>query len=381
MRKTLRNLLALDMLYSFIIAALAVLVPIYLIDNGFDETDIGFIIAVFPLVFIICRLFFASIADQVGTTIIGILESIAGVVTIIVYFFSVSAQAFVLARLVEGVMDSSFWAIARTEVIDASGRKAAGTALSYFTALRLFSEGVGRIVIGFIIGILSFAFSFIFLFVLSAVALFLVFEINKSPFKKLFFDNKFYRRIFHKRPNSFWTKSVGLNSQMLVNEVLLIFLLPLYIYSELGLNYYETAALIGLFSIVISLTNLTALKLKLEKNSLLSFVALIPAALVLIPFLPGELPVLLIIIGIGAGCAVVLSEHAFSRRFAKIKNVSTEVGVTFVPYRIIQFLFIATGGLIIANFGYLPLFLWCGIISISYFIFMRSEIRGQKMTG
>ena len=149
MDSALKKILLVDMLYAYIVASLALMVPLYFVDIGIDIAEIGFIISLVPLAFVVMRLLFAGIADQVGTKTVEILESVAMIGAIVIYTLSRSAMAFAFAEFTEGVRDAGFWATVRTDVADANHKKGLGRSFALLIGLRQFADGLGRVSIGF----------------------------------------------------------------------------------------------------------------------------------------------------------------------------------------------------------------------------------------
>ncbi|MDD5172413.1 MAG: hypothetical protein PHF60_05250, partial [Candidatus ainarchaeum sp.] len=99
----MKRLLALNMLYAFIVACLAVMVPLYLIEQKVDITAIGLILAIGPLTFLVIRVLFATIADEIGTKTIAFIYSASNLVAIALYALVISPLGFAAANLAEGV--------------------------------------------------------------------------------------------------------------------------------------------------------------------------------------------------------------------------------------------------------------------------------------
>ncbi len=371
MRDTLKKIFLVDMMYGFIAAALALMVPLYLLDSGLDIASIGLIISIVPLAFMLMRIIFASIADQVGTKTIEVLESLATIVAISIYAFTRSARMFAVAQFSEGIRDAGFWATARTDVMKVSSKKDVTTACAYMVGLRQFADALGRISVGLLIIYFSFTVSFYFLLALSFVMLVLILTINKNPFKNFIVSDLIVRKIMHRRSKTFWQHSFLLAIQHTVPGVLMVFLLPVYLYSELGLDYYGTASMLAIFSLVIAASNLTAAKLRLKTATLLFFVFLMVPALILFTH-SGKLAFIpIIVLAIGTGCGNILAERLVSHDVSKHKDISTEVGVIYFPLMFLQFLFISLGGVAVEAWGYLPIFYLLGFMILFNLIHAR----------
>lgn len=170
----MRKLLLVNVLYSFIVACLAVIVPLYLLEQKVDIALIGLILSAGPLSFLVIRILFATMADEIGTKTIAIIYSISNLAAIGLYALVISPLGFAAATVAEAVRASAFWAIARTEVIQRSGNGDAGHMLAHFSNMRQLADGIGRLCIGFILAALAFQGSFILFFVISAALLLLV---------------------------------------------------------------------------------------------------------------------------------------------------------------------------------------------------------------
>ncbi|MBD3210803.1 MFS transporter [Candidatus Micrarchaeota archaeon] len=378
MRATLKKLLLLDMLYAFISAALAVMVPLYLVDLGIDIAAIGFIIAGMPLAIMISRIFFSSAADQIGTKSIEILESLATLFAIAIYALSRSAQAFAVAQFSEGVRDASFWATARVDVIHAAGKRHIDRAFAYLVGLRQLADGIGRVSVGVILLFFSFKMSFVFLFFLSLVMLVLILTINKNPFHRFPVSRLVVKRIFHRRPRHFWHHAFGVALHKVTPYVLLFFFLPLYLYTQLGFDYYATASVLAVFSLMIAVSNLLAVRMNLSMHAILFLLFLSVPALILLPLMGDEVLLPVIMISVGSGAGNLLTEKLICRETSGKKNPSTEISVLYFPAMLIQFLIMAIGGVFVSVFGFVPVFSFFAFVTLYYILYAQEVFRDPK---
>jgi MFS family permease len=202
--KSLKRLLIVNFLYSFLAAAMAVLVPLYLIDNEFDLTQIGILLAIAPLTFAILRINFASIADEFGTKLIDILYSVSGLLSIAIYVASSTVFAIAIAILGESIRTSAFWAVVRTEII--YGTNNPKGALAFFSGIRQFADAFGRIAIGFILAVFAFQNSFLLLGLISLILLYLAFSSidNKhKPIQSINYGRDIFKKIGYPHPATF----------------------------------------------------------------------------------------------------------------------------------------------------------------------------------
>ena len=374
MLSSAKKLLLVNILYSSIVASMSVLVPLYLIERNIDLGSVGLILSIMPLVFLFVRLVFASIADELGTKVIGVLYSLANLFSIALFALTASPLGFSLATFAEGVRASGFWAITRTEILLETGKEAGRKAFAFFSGVRQLADGIGRVFIGFALAYFAFQGSFLLLFSLSILLLLLVFFL-KDGHMQLKVDTKTVQRIFKKRPASFWFTGLGLSLLWLPSNMLPSFLLPIYAHAELGLNYVETGSIAALFSLVSGAAILISMKWNIPIKLLFLFTALMIPLLILLPFLGSNLFFVILLIALGNGCSNILSEYVLADSVSKDGDLSTAIGLTNVPLRIGEFLFLSLGGFAIAQFGYAPLFYFCALLVFLSVVFVRTKLK------
>jgi MFS family permease len=371
MQAALKKLFLMDMLYAFVAAALAVMIPLYLVDIDMDVMSIGLIISIIPLGYMLMRLLFASIVDQVGTKSVEVVESLATIVAIAIYALSESAQMFAVAQFSEGVREAGFWATARTDIILNKGKEKMERAFAYLLGFRLFADGMGRVAIGIIIIYLSFQTSLALLFMISIIMLVIMLTINKNPYKGFPVESVVIKRIFHKRSRHFWYHSLGIGLQQVIPAVLLAFLLPLYLYSHLGFDYQTTGALLAVFSLLTGAANLLLVKYGVSTSAILFIVLMMVPALVLAPYAGDAVLAPIIVMALGSGAGNILSERMVANEVEKRKDKATEISTLQFPFMVGQFIFIALGGAVIAAWGFMPVFILCAFITLYFVVYAQ----------
>jgi MFS family permease len=389
MRTTLKKLFFLDMLYGFIASALAVLVPLYMLEINLNIAEIGILISLIPLVFMLMRLLFASISDQTGTKTVEVLESVATIAAIAIYILSRSARGFAMAQFGEGVRDAGFWATARADIVNLNGKKNLAEIFALFVGLRQLADAIGRLSVGVLLLFLTFQQSFELLFVLSLLMLVLVLTINKNPFTGFPSPRTLLKQITRKRPHIFWQHAWSIALQMAVPSALIYFFLPLYFFSGLGLGYFDTALWIAILSLALAIANILAIKLHMSPTAKLFVVFMMVPAYLLLPFF-GHNPLFpLILIGMGAGCGNVLSEKLVSRDVRRSRNIATEVSIIYLPYMLALFLMVFLGGLAVEMFGYIAVFNFFALVTFCYVLYaayafrlpIKKAIKGLPVIG
>lgn len=369
----MRRLLVVNMLYTFIVACLAVMVPLYLVEQKVDITVIGLILAIGPISFLVIRVLFATIADEIGTKTIAVIYSASNLAAIGLYTLVVSPLGFAAAALTEGVRASGFWAITRTEVLQRLGNGDAGRTLAYFSNMRQLADGVGRLCIGFILAFLAFQGSFILFFILSIALFLLVMSVERGKVKNPQVGASNMQRIFKRRPKTFWEAAILQMLAWLPYNMLLGFLVPLYLVAGLGMGYAETGLFLALLSLAIGASAVLSMRWHLHKHALLALAMVAVPALIVLP-LSGQFVILpLLAASVAIGASSIMAEYIVVDQVYRSKDVSTDIGVLYGPLKVAEFTFLSLGGLVIAQFGYAPLFFICALC-MALFVFLSIRL-------
>jgi len=371
------ELLLTHMLFIFIASALSFIVPLYLLDIGIDISLIGFILAMGPISFLFVRIFLASIADDIGTKSIAVGYSLLNAMAAILYSFVISPLGFAAAAVFEGVRNSGFWAIARTETFEFNGnRKKPGIALARFADMRQLADGLGRLAAGAVLAYFAFTGAFNLVMLLSAFLIILALISTERGLGGLHIDKHLLKRIFKNHPPSFWHTAVLIILLWVPHDILPVFLLPIFMASKLNLGYAEIGLLLAIFSIASAAFALIFTKLRISNRKLILLTGLGIPALLLFPYSIVDNLVLLLVLALSKGCALVVNEYLLTDQVCRSKDISTDVAVLNGPLQIASFLFLALGGITIAHFGFLPLFALMAISLTLFVIVGNSLLKG-----
>jgi MFS family permease len=368
----MRRLLAVNVLYSFIVAALAVMVPLYLLDQKVDIATVGILLSIGPLSFMVIRVSLASIADEIGTRSIGVLYCVCNLLSILTYLLLATPLGFAFANLSEGIRASGFWAISRTEVLLSNSNGNPGKTLAYFSAMRQLADGFGRVFVGFILAYLAFSGAFILFFALSIAMFGLVLYSENGQTKPIHFGTSTLKRILKPRPVSFWYAAMLQLLSWLAYNMLLAFVIPVYLFSSLKMSYQETGGLMALLSLAIAGFAFLSMRWHFDKRTLLLCTLVIIPALIAFPFVGKDVIVPLLMLSFGIGCSSIVAEYILVDQIIRSKDVSTDIGVLYMPLKVAEFIFFALGGFVISQFGYAPLFFVC---AVSVFLFVIAALR------
>ncbi|MFH0737244.1 MAG: MFS transporter [Candidatus Micrarchaeota archaeon] len=375
----LNRLLAAHMLYSFVAAALAVLVPLYLLEMDVDVAWIGVILSLGPISFMVVRITLASMADDIGTKAIAAFYSISNLFAIAIYLLFIAPLTFAIATFAEGIRASGFWAIARTEVFEFNGDHNPGETLARFSNMRQLADGLGRLCVGLLIAFVAFQGALIFLLALSVALLILALTSKERSIGGMKVDSHLIKRIFKPRPASFWYSTILQLLIWLPYNMLFGFLLPLYLTSTLKMGYAEVGLTLAVLSIATAGFALLFVKLDLSKNALLALTAFSVPALVAFPLLGSAGLALLAVIAIGIGCVNIIGEYILVDQVYRSKDVSTDIGVLYAPLKIAEFFFLLLGGMVIGTSGYAPLF-FVSALSIGLFVALGRSVLSSAKT-
>jgi predicted MFS family arabinose efflux permease len=354
------------LIYAFIFAAIMTLLPLYLVEKSITFESIGIILSILPLTFLVVRLALGTLADEIGEKKVLVIQSFAMFLSPVLYAIATSPFLFAIGKILEGVRDSAFWAVNRTEIIHAYGVKKAEKSLAYFSGGRIFADAAGRLLIGISIAMIGFFNSLIALSLLGFFLLIIFFSQKENNHNKINVSTSL-RRIFKKRSKEFWKVSLGMMFLAASTGLFFLFLFPVFMFDGLGLSYETIGGSLALILVLAALSTLIQLYFKLSPK-LLSVITIICicTALLLFPVYTEGFWILILLFGIGHGSASILYEGILGNTTKNSKDLSTDIGVIHIPLRIGEFISFIGAGFIIANFGYFPIF---AISALFVFIF------------
>lgn len=360
----MRKIIAINSLFSFIAACLSVMVPLYMLEMKVDIALVGLILAFGPLSFMVLRLIFASVADQAGTRLINLIYSASNLAATLLYILVPTQVGFAAGAFFEGVRNSGFWAVIRTDILSSSKISHINRTLARYSAIRQLADGGGRLAAGFLLSFLAFQGSFSFLFVLGAILLAILLSLpNKTPLPD---GNSVLKRIFTKRGRTFWHASLLMVFGWLPYNMLLAFILPLYLVSGLGLSYLETAGMIALLSLAIAAFSFASMRWNLSRRWLLLIVLAAVAGLIMFPYSGQDVLLPLLLVAIGLGCNNVINEYILMDQVIRSRDISTDIGVLNTPLRLGEIIFLSLGGIAITIFGFSSVFFACAFLLFGF---------------
>lgn len=360
-------------LYTLCVSTLSILLPLYLISQDISVSNIGIILSISSLIFLIFRVIFASIADSIGTRKISLFYSITGVLSVFVYSISASPLFFGLGTALDGFKSAGFWSIIRTESLSESNPKIPPSqVLIHYANLRQIVEGFGRLFAGFIIAYVGFSNTFSLLMVISFLVLALNFsKPERFPAKKS--SSPFYKKILQKRSKTFWKNSLLQSLVWLPYNLCAGFILPLFLRLNLDYSFEQTGFFIALFMIFIGCVSIISKKLSLKLHTLYQLSFLIIIGFFLFFFSSNPIfPILLISLGMGA--SNILAEYLLSESLRESKEFSTDVALIFAPLKVFEFICVFVGGFVISSFGFAPIFVFFMFLILIFLFFSKRHL-------
>ncbi len=256
---------AITFLNNFVAGAITLLIPLLLLAQHVNMTEIGLVVSALPLVFLVARLLFAAVADQVGWSHIFVLVNWpATFLAPVIYYVANSLPTFLSGKVMEGLRDASYWAVNRTAIFHLSpereGREATRT-----NAVIWLSTAVGSAAAGLGIALAGFSWTLVMLMVASAsigIPAAMLWKVGKRSTKP---QTSFWRSMDPRgKAKAFWWASIALMFNSIATYPLLQLLLPIFMQVQLGYDYITIGVLFMVYNLIASITTFLTLKVELS---------------------------------------------------------------------------------------------------------------------
>ena len=367
----MRRVNAITFLNNFVSGSLILLIPLLLVAQNVNLAEIGLVLSVLPIVFLVARLLFAAVADQIGWSQIFLLVNWpATVVSALIYCVASSLPAFFAGKFVEGLRDASYWAVNRTAIFDLSPNRE-GREATRNNAVIWLATAVGSAAAGIGIAYAGFSWTLVLLVFVSAsigIPAGLLWKIGKKS-SNVDASNVF--RVFDPRGkgSAFWWASVALMFNSVATYPLLTFLLPVFMNQQLGYSYIVIGGLFMLYNLIASVTTFITLRISLSFRRAVIQSAVAISASVFLADSGLFFPALLLALAFVRGFSVAFFEHLVAKVALNRKNVSVDIGLLHVPMRLAEFGSVLAAGLVAQSVGYSPVFAATGVF-FAVFSFM-----------
>jgi len=375
----LRRVSTITFLNYFVSGALTLLIPLLLLAKHINVAEIGLVLSILPLVFLVARLVFSSIADYVGWSHVFVLINWpSAFFSTLIYYIASTWPLFALGKLVEALRESSYWAVSRTAIYHLSPHRA-GHEATKMNAIIWLGMALGGAVAG--LGISYFGFS-PSLLVLTLVALAIgipaVMLWKSSGATHISKTERFENPLNPKgRSRLFWLASVAIMFNSLATYPLVNLLLPIFMSEKLGYSPITIGALLMLYYATSAAATWISVEQRLGWNraSALTLVSVVASVFLSTPGL--IFPAALLILAFVRGYSVGYFEHTVLKVAKDSKNLSLDIGMLHAPMRLAEFSSLVAGGLVAQTIGFEPVFIACGAF-MGVHVFMSLYVMNRK---
>jgi MFS family permease len=373
----MKRVLAITFLNFFISGGLTLIIPLLLLERNVDLVEIGLILSILPLVFMLVRLLIALVADSRGWNRLHLLLNWPGsVLSIFFYLLAISTPFFLIGKIFEAIKESSYWAVNRTAIFSLSPNREVKEATRN-TAMIFFSTAIGSAIAGLVISYFGFA---ITLTIFMIMALFIAVpaisfwkssnqsvKINTSGFVKLMNLKNYGRR--------FWLISITMLLFSLAFYPLLNLLIPVFMAEQLGFSYVIIGIAYMLFNLIASLVIFSTIKTSLGLKRVIIQISIGLSASILLAFSNYYFVVLFFMLAISEGLGMGFFEAIIAKATKGKPSVSIDIGLLHIPMRFAEFASLLYAGFIAEKLGYAPLFVSSGIFFLMFSLLALHFIR------
>jgi MFS family permease len=377
----MKRVTAITFLNYFVSGALTLIIPLLLLDRNVDLAEIGLVLSIMPLVFLLVRLLLAALADQLGWVPFFIFVNWPGTFfSTVIYFFANSIPAFFVGKIVEGVKESAYWAVNRTAIFSLSPKREEKEAtrinavIWVSTAIGSATAGIGVAYVGFssTLGILIIAST------IMGIPAGLLWNTRKKfsgPKPKI--SSVIALLDPRGRDRTFWLVSTSLLFYSLATYPLITLLLPVFMDQQLGYSYISIGSAFLLYNVVAALVTLLTLKAPLNAGrvaiqSLIGLFATFLLANSGFYFLA-----LFLALAVTRGLGIGFFESIIAKVTRNTPVVSVDIALLHVFTRVAEFASVLSAGFIAQSLGYAPVFVASGvffaIFSISSLHILRNK--------
>jgi predicted MFS family arabinose efflux permease len=376
----MKRILAITFLNYFISGGLTLAIPLLLLDRNVDLIDIGVVISVLPIVFMVVRLLMAIVADSKGWNRFYLLMNWPWtILSTFVYFIATSIPLFLLGKFLEALKESSYWAVSRTAIFSLAPKREEKSATRNIAVLML-STAVGSAAAGF--GVATFGFSFTFSILILAAGFIaipaaLLWKIPKQNLKS---STPRFREIVNPRRKGrvFWLVSITSVFFSLAFFPLSNLLIPVFMVQQIGYDYLIIGIAYMLYNLIVSIVIIGTLRFSLgiRRVILQSFIALFATFLLASSnyYFFG----LFLALAVAEGLGWAFYESIIAKATKDKPNVSVDIGLLIVPLRFAEFASVLYAGLIAQNIGYAPVFASSGVFFLIFSLLAFYLLKRQK---
>jgi MFS family permease len=327
------------------------------------------ILSVSPFVFMVVRLFFAAFADQIGTKLFFIINSLSHATSKLIYFLANSPIAFCMGKTADGITNSSFWAVSRTEIYlqSTAGKEKESAAL--LSGIRRAGTAFGMISAGILLSAMSFSSTLLFLFFISLFLL-VPSSLLRSRSGKISLHRTFSLLDLRKKSYKFWVVALAMTLYGAAAFSLFEFF-PIFMKVQFFLIPRKIGELFAIFYLISTISTFVGLKFKLSILRIVFFqILFLSLSTFLIPFSTLALfPFFFLILAVGNGFSLIIFEKIIADATSGLQSTSTDIGILHIPQRLSEFVTVFAAGFLIERFGFFSIFAISGFSFLLFSIF------------
>jgi len=373
----MKRILAITFLNYFVSGGLTLTIPLLLLERNVDLAEIGIVLSVLPLVFMVVRLFLAALADLVGWARFYLLLNWPGTLfSTLIYFIANSTPAFLFGKIVEAVKESSYWAVNRTAIFSMSPKQKEKEATKNIAVIWL-STAIGSAVSGIGIAYMGFSFTLsvlIFASVTIGIPAAMLWQTRRQSSKP-----KIPRDISlldpRGRGRTFWFVSFTASFFRLAQYPLIVLLLPVFMVQQLRYSYIAIGIVYMLYNMIASFAAFTTLKMSLGVGRVViqSLIALFAGFLLANSGI--YFPALVLALALAHGLGIGFYESIIAKATKNRLTVSFDIGLLIIPQRLAEFASVLFAGFVAQSLGYMPVFVFLGFIFMVFSVLSLHALR------
>ncbi|TRO48232.1 MFS transporter [Candidatus Bathyarchaeota archaeon] len=377
----MRRILAITFLNFFISGGLTLIIPLLLLERNVNLVEIGLILSILPLAFMIIRLVIALIADLKGWNRLHLLLNWPGsVISILFYMIATSTPFFLFGKIFEAIKESSYWAISRTAIFSLSPKREVKEATRN-TAVIFLSTALGSAISGLTISLFGFSITLsiflIFALLIAVPAISFWRNKNKKIQLKVVNFNKLVN--FKNYDKNFWLISATMLLFSLSFYPLLNLLIPVFMTEKLSFSYMTIGFSYMVFNLIAAGIIFSSLKTSLGLKRLIIQVSICLFASFFLGFSNNYFLILFFMLAISEGLGMGFFEAIIAKATKGKPSVSIDIGVLHIPMRFAEFASLLYTGFTAEKLGYVPVFASSGILFLLFSVLALYILKNLKV--
>jgi MFS family permease len=375
--KHMKRIFMITFLNFFISGGLTLIIPLLLLERNVDLVEIGLVLSILPLVFLLVRLVIALIADSKGWNRLHLLVNWpASVASVLIYLIANSTPFFLFGKVFEAIKESSYWAVNRTAIFSLSPNREVKEATRN-NAVIFLSTAMGSAMAGLTLSYFGFTITLgvfaIFAMIIAVPAAMCWKNENQNLEKKPLGFGKIVN--FRNYDKMFWLISITMLLFSLAFYPLLNLLIPVFMAQQLGYSYVTIGIAYMLFNLIASGIIFGTLKTPLGIKRVAIQVAIGLFASFLLAFTNSYFFILFFMLAISEGLGMGFFEAIIAKAAKGKPSVSIDIGMLHIPMRFAEFGSLLYAGFIAERLGYTPLFVSSGIFFLMFSLLALNFVR------